>query len=108
MPIAPLPMVIDYPAARALRQLAALHDELPKYLLDPLKQRTEKAARTVGRTLGGIVIHRLVPLSEPQYVSQLTMMVATLKIPLEQKNKRSGRMEKYGCERSPTGQCGPG
>ncbi|EHY6191321.1 tyrosine-type recombinase/integrase, partial [Escherichia coli] len=37
---------------------------------------------------------RLVPLSDTQYVSQLQMMVATLKIPLERRNKRTGRMEK--------------
>lgn len=34
------------------------------------------------------------PLSDKQYVSQLEMMVATLKIPLERRNKRTGRMEK--------------
>jgi integrase len=38
--------------------------------------------------------HRLVPLSDHHYVSQLQMMVATLKIPLERRNKRTGRMEK--------------
>ncbi|WP_158781613.1 site-specific integrase [Pantoea sp. BAV 3049] len=141
-----LPVVIDYPAALALRQMAQLQDELPKYLLAPevsallhyvpdlqrktlfatlwntgarinealaltrgdfslappypfvqlatLKQRTEKAARTSGRTPAGAVPHRLVPLSDPQYLLQLQMMVATLKIPLERKNKRTGRTEK--------------
>ena len=34
------------------------------------------------------------PLSDKQYVSQLEMMVATLRIPLERRNKRTGRMEK--------------
>ncbi len=63
-----LPVVIDYPAALALRQMSMVHDELPKYLLAPevsallhyvpdlrrkmllatLKQRNEKAARTAG------------------------------------------------------------
>ncbi|WP_176504357.1 site-specific integrase [Enterobacter sp. CC120223-11] len=141
-----LPVAIDYPAALALRQLAALHDDLPKYLLAPeisallhyvpdlerktlfatlwntgarinetlalgrsdfllqppypfvqlatLKQREEKAARSAGRAPAGTVLHRLVPLSDQHYLSQLQMMVATLKIPLEKKNKRSGRMEK--------------
>ncbi|MNQ99739.1 Tyrosine recombinase XerD [compost metagenome] len=143
---APLPVAIDYPAALALRQLAILHDDLPKYLLAPeisallhyvpdlqrktlfatlwntgarinealalgradyhlappypivqlatLKQRTEKAARTAGRAPSGQVPHRMVPLSDPQYVSQLEMMVATLKIPQERRNKTSGKMEK--------------
>ncbi len=30
-----LPVAIDYPAELELRQLTALHDELPKYLLAP-------------------------------------------------------------------------
>ena len=138
-----LPVAIDYPAALALRQMALVQDELPKYLLAPevsallhyvpdlhrkmllatlwntgarinealaltrgdfslappypfvqlatLKQRTEKAA---GRVPAGSQVHRLVPLSDTQYVSQLQMMVVTLKIPLERRNKRTGRMEK--------------
>lgn len=66
----------------------------PFVQLATLKQRSEKAARTAGRTPAGSQIHRLVPLSDPQYVSQLEMMVATLKIPLERRNKRSGRTGK--------------
>ncbi len=31
----PLPVAIDYPAALALRQMAQVHGELPKYLLAP-------------------------------------------------------------------------
>ena len=50
---AQLPVAIDYPAALALRQMSMVHDELPKYLLVTLKQRTEKAARTAGRTPAG-------------------------------------------------------
>ena len=136
-----LPVAIDYPAALALRQMALVQDELPKYLLAPevsallhyvpdlhrkmllatlwntgarinealaltrgdfslvppypfvqlatLKQRTEKAARTAGRAPAGSQVHRLVPLSDHHYVSQLQMMVATLKIPLERRNKRT-------------------
>ena len=111
---AQLPVAIDYPAALALRQMSMVHDELPKYLLAPevsallhyvpdlrrkmllatLKQRTEKAARTAGRTPAGQQTHRLVPLSDSWYVSQLQTMVATLKIPLERRNKRTGRTEK--------------
>lgn len=123
---AQLPVAIDYPAALALRQMALVQDELPKYLLATLwntgarinealaltrsdfflappypfvqlatlKQRTEKAARTAGRSPAGSQAHRLVPLSDASYVSQLEMMVATLKIPLERRNKRSGRIEK--------------
>lgn len=143
---AQMPVAIDYPAALALRQMALVQDELPKYLLAPevsallhyvpdlhrrmllatlwntgarinealaltrgdfsfvapypfvhlatLKQRTEKAARTAGRIPAGIQSHRIVPLSDHQFVSQLQMMVATLKIPVERKNKRTGRTEK--------------
>ena len=143
---AQLPVAIDYPAALALRQMALVQDELPKYLLAPevsallhyvpdlhrkmllttlwntgarinealaltrsdfslappypfvqlatLKQRAEKAARTAGRAPVGSQTHRLVPLSDANYVGQLEMMVATLKIPLERRNKRSGRLEK--------------
>lgn len=143
---AQFPVAIDYPAALALRQMALVQDELPKYLLAPevsallhyvpdlhrkmllatlwntgarinealaltrgdfslvpsypfvqlatLKQREEKATRTAGRTPTGSASHRLVPLSDTQYVSQLQMMIATLKIPNERRNKRSGRMEK--------------
>ncbi|EMU59343.1 phage integrase family protein [Escherichia coli MP021552.7] len=141
-----LPVTIDYPAALALRQMALVQDELPKYLLAPevsallhyvpdlhrkmllatlwntgarinealaltrgdfslappypfvqlatLKQRAEKAARTAGRLPACSQAHRLVPLSDSQYVNQLEMMVATLKIPLERRNKRTGRTEK--------------
>ncbi|WP_165909821.1 site-specific integrase [Klebsiella grimontii] len=145
-PSTQLPVAIDYPAALALRQMALVQVELPKYLLAPevsallhyvpdlhrkmllatlwntgarinealsltrgdfslappypfvqlatLKQRTVKAARTAGRAPAGSQAHRLVPLSDNQYVSQLQMMVATLKIPLERRDKRTGRTEK--------------
>ncbi|EAP4732792.1 tyrosine-type recombinase/integrase [Salmonella enterica] len=113
-PSALLPVAIDYPAALALRQMAMQHDDYPKYLLAPevsallhyvpdlhrrmllatLKQRVEKAARTAGRIPSGRQPHRLVPLSDNQYVSELQMMVATLKIPLERRNRRTGRTEK--------------
>lgn len=133
-----LPVPIDYPAALALRQMALVQEELPKYLLAPevsallhyvpdlhrrmllstlwnsgvrinealaltradfnlaspipfvqlatLKQRTE-----ADRAPAGSTSHRIVPLSDSHYVSQLEMMVAQLKIPLERRNKRSGR-----------------
>ncbi|EMX1816407.1 phage integrase family protein [Escherichia coli] len=58
----------------------------PFVQLATLKQRTEKAARQQ--------THRLVPLSDSWYVSQLQTMVATLKIPMERRNKRTGRTEK--------------
>ncbi|MGS8551608.1 phage integrase family protein, partial [Salmonella enterica subsp. enterica serovar Minnesota] len=57
----------------------------PFVQLATLKQRAEKAARTAGRAPAGSQTHRLVPLSDKQYVSQLEMMVATLKIPLERR-----------------------
>ncbi|QKJ89255.1 phage integrase family protein (plasmid) [Paramixta manurensis] len=145
-PALSLPVAIDYPAALALRQMAVMHDDLPKYLLAPeisallhyvpdlqrktlfatlwntgarinealaltrgdfslappypfvqlatLKQRAEKAGRTAGRAPAGSTFHRLVPLSDPLYVAQLEMTVATLKIPLERRNRRTGRTEK--------------
>lgn len=71
-----------------------LQPPYPFVKLATLKQRSEKAARTAGRAPAGSQVHRLVPLSDNQYVSQLEMMVATLKIPLERKNKKTGRMEK--------------
>lgn len=63
-----MPVAIDFTAALALRQMAVLHDDYPKYLLTPevsallhyvpdlhrkmllatLKQREEKAERTPG------------------------------------------------------------
>ena len=109
-----LPVAIDYPAALALRQMALVQGELPKYLLAPevsallhyvpdlhrkmllatLKQRNENAAITAGRAPAGIQAHHLVPLSDKPCVSQLEIMVATLKIPLERCNKRTGRTEK--------------
>jgi site-specific recombinase XerD len=142
---AQLPVAIDYPAALALRQMALVQDELPKYLLAPevsallhyvpdlhrkmllatlwntgarinealaltrgifrwhrrirlcswpRSNSVRKAARTAGRAPAGNQAHRLVPLSDHQYVSQLQMMVATLKIPLERRNTRTGRTEK--------------
>lgn len=66
----------------------------PFVQLATLKQRKEKAARTAGRAPAGSTSHRIVPLSDSHYVSQLEMMVATLKIPFERRNKRTGRMEK--------------
>lgn len=35
LPTSSLPVAIDYPAALALRQMALVQDELPKYLLAP-------------------------------------------------------------------------
>jgi integrase len=145
-PVAQLPVAIDYPTALALRKMALVQDDLPKYLLAPevsallhyvpdlhrkmllatlwntgarinealaltrgdfslaqpypfvhlatLKQRTEKAARTAGRAPAGSQALRLIPVSDHLYVSQLQMMVATLKIPLERRNKRTGKTEK--------------
>ena len=138
-------MAIDYPAALALRQMALVQDELPKYLLAPevsallhyvpdLHRKmllttlwntgariNEALALTRSdfspprptrscnwqpsnsgwrkrperrRAPAGSQPHRNVPLSDPQYARQLEMMVATLKIPLERRNKRTGRTEK--------------
>jgi len=143
---AQLPVAIDYPAALALRQMAALVDDLPKYLLAPevsallhfmpdlrrkmlfttlwntgarisealaltrgdfllrqqypfvqlatLKQREDKADHRAGRRAAGVVLHRLVPLSDAQYVTQLEMMIATLRIPIERRSEKTGRTER--------------
>jgi hypothetical protein len=53
-----------------------------------------KKSAAVPADAAGATPHRLVPLSDNLYVSQLEMMVATLKIPLERRNKRTGRTEK--------------
>lgn len=141
-----LPVVIDYPAALALRQMSMVHDELPKYLLAPevsallhyvpdlrrkmllatlwntgarinealaltrgdfslappypfvqlatLKQRTEKATRDGRKNACRTADSPAGSALRLWYVSQLQTMVATLKIPLERRNKRTGRTEK--------------
>lgn len=66
----------------------------PFVQLSTLKQRADKAARSAGRTPAGHSPHRIVPLSDMQFVSQLQTMVATLKIPLEKRNKSTGRTER--------------
>lgn len=109
-------MATNYPSALALRQMAlatlwntgarinevlaltradfTLVPPYPFVHLATLKQRTEKTARTAGRAPAGAQPHRIVPLSDHHYVSQLEMMVATLKIPLERRSKRTGKTEK--------------
>lgn len=59
--------------------------------LATLKQRQTKAARGPGAPVKGLVTQRLVPLSDGIYVNQLQTMIATLKIPLERRDKKSGR-----------------
>ena len=66
----------------------------PFVQLATLKQRAEKAARSAGRIPSASVPHRLVPLSDNQFQAQLQMMVATLKIPLERRNKQTGNTER--------------
>lgn len=70
------------------RENFSLTPPWPFAQLATLKQRVEKASRTVGRLPGGNSAHRLVPLSDPQYIAQLQTMGATLKIPLERRNAR--------------------
>ncbi|RWU32597.1 hypothetical protein EKL38_24920, partial [Salmonella enterica subsp. enterica serovar Typhimurium] len=61
-----------------------------------MPQKTAQAllVRTAGIMPAGQQTHRLVRLSDSWYVSQLQTMVATLKIPMERRNKRTGRTEK--------------
>jgi len=65
----------------------------PYVSLATLKQRQDKAARGPGAPSKKVVTHRLVPLSDANYLNRLNSMIATLRIPLERKNKRTGRME---------------
>ncbi|WP_262145237.1 site-specific integrase [Serratia ficaria] len=76
------------------RENFSLASPYPFVQLATLKQRAEKASRTAGRLPTSCEVHRLVTLSDPFYVTQLQTMVATLKIPLERRNLKTGRMEK--------------
>nr|AWH59740.1 resolvase [Edwardsiella tarda] len=64
----------------------------PYVSLATLKQRQEKALRGPGAPARNSVTNRLVPLSDPHYIELLQMMIATLRIPMERKDRRSGRM----------------
>lgn len=66
----------------------------PYVQLATLKPRGEKAARGPGRAPSGMVPHRLVPLSDPQYVAQLEMMFSHAEIPLKRRNPETGQAEK--------------
>lgn len=72
----------------------SLSPPYPYVQLATLKQQGEKAARGAGRMPAGTMPHRLVPLSDPQYIAQLEMMIATLRIPLKRRNPETGRTEK--------------
>lgn len=61
--------------------------------LATLKHREDKAEHWAGRRAAGAVPYRLVPLSDAQYVTQLEMMIATLRIPLERRSEKTGRTE---------------
>lgn len=62
--------------------------------LATLKQRETKAERRAGRLHAGAVPHRLVTLSDAQYVNQLEMMSATLRITMERRSEIAGRTER--------------
>jgi len=70
-----------------------LRQQYPFVQLATLKQREEKAKRRAGRLRAGAVPYRLVPRSDAQYVTQLEMMIATLRIALEHKSEKTGRTE---------------
>lgn len=86
--------------ARINEALALTRDDFrldvsqPWVQLATLKLREEKAGRGAGRLPAGVSPHRIVPLSDMQYVTQLQTMVATLKIPAERRNKNTGRAER--------------
>ncbi|EFL2512624.1 phage integrase family protein [Escherichia coli] len=103
-PMAALPVTIDYPAALALRQMALVQDELPKYLLAPevsalLHYVPDLHRKMLLATLWntGARINEALALTRgdfslaPPYPF---VQLATLKIPLERRNKRTGRTEK--------------
>lgn len=71
----------------------SLSPPYPYVSLATLKQRQEKAARGPGAPSKKTIPHRLVPLSDNHYLNRLNSIIATLRIPLERKNKRTGRME---------------
>ena len=50
---AQLPVAIDYPAALALRQMALVQDELPKYLLAPEVSALLHYARSAPKDVAG-------------------------------------------------------
>ncbi len=102
--VAQLPVAIDYPAALALRQMSMVHDELPKYLLAPEVSallhyvpdlRRKMLLATLWNT--GARINEALALTRgdfslaPPYPF---VQLATLKIPMERRNKRTGRTEK--------------
>lgn len=79
-----------------------LRQQYPFVQLTTLKQRAEKAERRPGRLPAGSVPHRLVPLSDAQYVTQLEMMIATCPSRWSVRSKRRGGRKGSGCGRSPT------
>jgi Site-specific recombinase XerD len=102
--VAQLPVPIDYPAALALRQMALVQDELPRYLLAPevsalLHYVPDLHRKMLLATLWntGARINEALALTRgdfslaPPYPF---VQLATLKIPLERRNKKTGRMEK--------------
>ncbi|MCV3773730.1 site-specific integrase [Enterobacter sp. RD4-1-1] len=102
--VAQLSVPIDYPAALALRQLALAHDELPKYLLAPevsalLHYIPDLYRKTLVATLwnSGARVNKAIALGRTDFLLQPPypfVKLATLKIPPERKNKKTGRMEK--------------
>lgn len=64
----------------------------PYVTLATLKQREEKAKRGPGAPPKNRVTERIVPLSDPRYIASLETLIATLKIPREQRDKKTGRM----------------
>lgn len=103
---AQLPVSIDYPAALALRQMAAQHDEYPQYLLaqevsallhyvpDLHRKMLFTSLWNTGARPAAMMPARLVPLSDPQFIAQLEIIIATLRIPLERRNPGTGQTEK--------------
>jgi len=67
-----------------------LRQQYPFLQLSTLKQHEEKAEHRAGRHAAGTVSHRLKPLSDAKYVTQLEMMMTTLRIPLESKSEKTG------------------
>lgn len=84
-------------SARRLRSREGdflLRQQYPLVQLATLKQRGDKAEHRAGRRAAGVRPQRLVPLSDAQYVTQLEMMITTLRILIERRSENTGRTER--------------
>lgn len=74
------------------RQHFLLQGPYPYLSLATLKQRQARAERGAGPLPKKVPTRRLVSLSDPHYIGLMTSVFATFKIPLERKDKKTGRV----------------